>query len=78
MTRTLIKAKITACPNKRITGGELRRLRKLAGLTEDQLGARMGSYREQIYRWEKFSGREIEFVPPVMQQLLDILGARSL
>lgn len=73
----MLKAKITACPNKRMTGAELRRLRVATpALSEEELARRLGTYRKQIERWEK--KQWFELAPPVMQQLLSILGASSL
>lgn len=72
----MLRAKITACPNKRMAGRELRRLRVAIGMSERELGERLGTYREQIQRWEKKSWFELH--PTVMMQLLKILGASSL
>ncbi len=72
----LIKAVITACPNKRMAGKELRRLRVAADMTEQELADRLGTYREKIQRWEGRS--EFELNPVQMQQLLTALGAVSL
>lgn len=72
----MLKAKISSCPNKRMEGRELRRLRVAADISERELGARLGTYRIQIRRWEKKAW--FELAPPVMGQLLSILGASSL
>ena len=71
-----LKAEISSCPNKRMEGRELRRLRVAADLSERELGKRLGTGRTKIYRWEKIAW--FELTPPVMQQLLSILGASSL
>ncbi len=73
---TMLRAKITSCPNKRMEGRELRRLRVAADMSKTQLAGRLGTYREQIKRWEKKAW--FELAPPVMMQLLEILGATSL
>ena len=76
MEGDLLKAEITSCPNKRMKGRELRRLRVAACLSERELGERLGGYKKMIQRWE---GRVwFELSPPVMGQLLSILGASSL
>ncbi len=72
----MLKAHITNCPNKRMEGRELRRLRVAADISENELSRRMGTYRRQIQRWEKKLW--FELTPPIMQQLLSILGASSL
>ena len=72
----LQRAHITACPNKRMAGTELRRLRAGANLGERELAERLGTYRVQIQRWEEKSW--FELTPTVMQRLLDVLGASSL
>jgi len=59
-----------------MAGGELRRLRVSAGLSERQLAVQLGTYRKQIQRWE---GKEwFELAPVPMQQLLNILGVKGL
>ncbi len=70
LTKTI--AIVTQCPNKRMTGRELRRLRIAADLSEAQVAAKFGTYRRQIQRWEKKGW--FELVPTAMQQLLNILG----
>ena len=72
----MLKAKISSCPNKRMEGRELRRLRVAADISERELGARLGTCRITIRRWEKKAW--FELAPPVMGQLLSILGATSL
>lgn len=72
----MLKAEISSCPNKRMEGRELRRLRMAADMSKTQLAERLGTYREQIKRWEKKLW--FELTPPAMQQLLSILGATSL
>ena len=66
-------AVVTPCPNLRMTGRELRRLRIAADLSEAQVAVRFGTYRRQIQRWEKKAWFELP--PTVMQQLLNILRA---
>ena len=66
---------ITDSPNKRMAGDELRRLRIAADLSTEEVARRLGSYREQIKRWEK--AKWFELHPTIMQQLLTILGADS-
>ncbi len=72
----ILKAKIRACPNKRMAGTELRRLRVAVDMSEQELADRFGTYREKIQRWEGRS--EFELVPMQMQRLLTALGATSL
>ncbi len=71
-----LKAEISSCPNKRMAGCELRRLRVAADLSENELARRLGTYHRQVQRWEKRGW--FELAPQVMQQLLSILGASSL
>lgn len=69
----MLKAEITDCPNKRMAGKELRRLRAAAGMSEMEVAMRYGTYRMQIVRWEKW--RWFELPPVLMEQLLAVLGA---
>ena len=73
VTDMLEKAEITDCPNKIITGREMRRLRVAADISEEYLAAQMGTSRSQIRRME--NKLWLEFQPKVMEQLLNILGA---
>ena len=73
-----IKAEITACPNKRMAGKELRRLRVAADLSEQELADGYGTYRQRIVRWENRRQLKFELEPLEMQQLLKTLGASSL
>ncbi len=76
-----LKAEISSCPNKRMAGRELRRLRNHPdgkGLSQRQVGVLLGKYRVQIQRWEELHEVEFELHPMIMQQLLSILGASSL
>ena len=72
----MLKAKISSCPNKRMEGRELRRLRVAADLSERELGNRLGTYKKQVQRCEAKAW--FELTPPAMQHLLSILGASSL
>jgi len=74
----MLKAHITNCPNKLMSGNELRRLRVAANLSERELGERLGTNRIQIQRWQNLGQRDFELHPTVMMQLLEILGASSL
>jgi transcriptional regulator with XRE-family HTH domain len=74
-----LHAKIKSCPNRRMDGAELRRLRQEAGLSQKQLAEKMkgwGWTRDKVYYLESQS--EFEFSPLEMQALLDVLGAVSL
>ena len=68
-------AKIMGCPNRLMTGRELRRLRVAAGLSERELAERYGTYRRQITRWE--TSARFELHPDAMALLLKTLGATS-
>ena len=72
----MLKAKIYRCPNFRMSGIELRRLRVAANMSEDKLAILLGTYRQKIQRWEKKKWFEVE--PGFMQGLLKVLGASSL
>ena len=74
----MLKAHIRACPNKRMTGTELRRLRVAAGMGERRLARKFGTYRVQIQRWQDMKQGEFELSPQGMQRLLSALGAGSL
>ncbi len=74
----MIKAVITRCPNKRMTGFELRRLRIAADLSERGLAAGIGTYRRRVQRWERLGWEYFELVPNEMEALLTALGASSL
>lgn len=67
-------AKIINSPNKRMSGRELRRLRVLAGLSENELSILLDTYRQRIQRWEKMAWFELH--PMQMKQLLKVLGAK--
>ncbi len=73
-----IKACITACPNKKMTGMELRRLRVAANLSEEELANGFGTYRQRIVRWENMRQFEFELEPERMARLLRTLRASSL
>ena len=76
---TRIKAKIYSSPDKCMAGTELKRLREAAGLTQEQLAAKLepwGWYRQKIVDCEH-NGRFC-LHPDEMQALLDALGATSL
>ena len=72
----MLKAKITNCPNKRMTGLELRRLRNAGDLSKRELAERFGTYPKEIQRLEKTSFFEMH--PERMEDLLKALGASSL
>jgi transcriptional regulator with XRE-family HTH domain len=72
----IIKAKITRCDNPKMEGHELWRLRKEAGLTQEELAKKMfgwGWYRDKIVRLE--SEAEFELEPQEMTALLEALNA---
>jgi len=71
------KRKIFASDEKCMEGPELARLRGLAGLTQEQLAAKMdewGWYREKVARLEECE--RFCLYNAEMQALLEILGAR--
>ena len=72
----MIKVKISASPNKRMTGVELRRVMAFAGLTPYALAKRLGWYRRRIQRMMKV--HEFDLHPTEMAELLKALGATSL
>ncbi len=72
----ILKAKICRCPNYRMSGIELRRLRVAANMSEEELADELGTYRVKVQRWEKKKWFELE--PDYMQGLLKVLGASSL
>lgn len=72
----MLKAEITACPNKRMRGRELRRLIRESGVSEQSVAQSLYTSRSQIRRMEDKEWFELH--PNIMQQLLDILGATSL
>ena len=72
----MIKGKISRCPNKRMQGRELRRLRVAAEMSEKQLAKAFGTYRRRVQRWENKAW--FELAPQDMVELLKILGASSL
>ena len=73
-----IKAEIRRCPNLRMTGRYLRRLRTTACMSTKRVAEGTGLYRTQIRRWEELHKEEFELPPQRMQKLLDVLGASSL
>ena len=72
----LLKAKITACPNKRMKGRELRRLIKESRVSEQAIAETLGTSRSQIRRMEDKNW--FELCPRVMVELLEKLEATSL
>lgn len=74
----MLKAKITSCPNKLMTGSELRRLRVAADMSVRGLAGELGTYDHQIERWEKRKHATFEIHPRLMAELLNILKASSL
>ncbi len=72
----LLKAVITACPNKRMTGRELRRLIRKSHVSEQAVAETLGTSRSQVRRLEDKGW--FELCPRVMIELLEKLGAGSL
>ena len=74
----LLRVKITASPNKRMAGDELRRVMSIAGLTEHTLARRLeaGWSRRRIGRMMKMGWFDLH--PVEMEELLKALGATSL
>jgi len=72
----VLKAKISSCPNKRMEGRELRRLRVAAGLSERKLAEKFDTYQRQIQRFEKV--QYFELPPKRMHDLLTALSATSI
>lgn len=66
-----VRVHIMPCPNKKMTGRDLRRLRTAANISEDKVGKAIGTNRIQIQRLQKKQWFELH--PVVMQQLLSIL-----
>lgn len=79
MESTRQKAKIYDCPNKRMAGHELYRLRNGANLGRKRLGSLMdkwGWHRKKVERFEKVL--DFELHPMEMADLLKALNADSL
>ena len=77
MTKT--KAQIFNSKDKCMPGAELKRLRELAGLTQEQLAEQMyasGWYRQKVVDYEHSAYFCLN--PAEMQALLDTLGASRL
>lgn len=77
--KALQKAKIFNCPNKRMAGHELNRLRTNLSLSEDVLADKMKDwswYRSKVRRFENAISFELD--PIEMQDLLKALSATSL
>lgn len=73
-----LKAKISSSPNKCMTGGELRRIRKEARLSQEGLAFKMRAYGWTRKRVGEFERIGIDVKPFVMQALLDSMGAHSI
>ena len=74
----MLKAKITSCPNKLMSGTELRRLRVANDMSVRGLAGELGTYHMQIERWENLHHVNFEIHPRLMAELLNILKASSL
>lgn len=74
----MIRVKITASPNKRMTGAELRRVMAAAGLTPYGLAKRLGKCWAQARVYRMVKRDVIDLHPVEMEELLAALGASSL
>lgn len=74
----MTKAKVFRSQDMCMTGGELKRLREAAKLTQEQLGAAMngwGWYRDKVYRYEE--SEHFCLNPYEMRALLKVLRASN-
>ncbi len=74
----MIRVKISASPNKCMTGVELKRVMAEAGLTPYALSKRLGWYKRRIQRLLDKGEFDFELHPVDMADLLKALGATSL